>query len=162
MPGSTRPEDALGYIFQHLATHHDDHEWIAANPASIPAAVEEFLRLYGLLIQDGRYVEHDIDFHGCPMKQGDVVWLGLASASRDPAEFDRAGEFVRDRRSNRHLAFGAGPHHCLGAHLARKELVIVLEEWFRRIPNFRIAPGASLRERGGQLTLLSLPLEWDC
>jgi cytochrome P450 len=104
----------------------------------------------------------DVDFHGCPLRAGDIVWLGLASANRDPREFDRPAEFVPDRTVNRHLAFGAGPHRCLGSHLARVELVVVLEEWLARIPEFEPdeAAGGEPRERGGQLMLRSVPLRW--
>ena len=69
---------------------------------------------------------------------------------------------MRDRVPNKHLGFGAGGHRCLGSHLARKELIVVLEEWLRRIPDFRLAaPVEPLVERGGQLMLLRVPLQWD-
>src|SRR5262249_52826981 len=130
------------------------------HPERIPDAVEEFVRLYALVFQEGRRVTQDIDFHGCPFKEGDVVWLGLAQANRDPRKFDRPDTFVIDRSFTKHLGFGAGAHGCLGSHLARLELVTVLEEWLERIPEFRLAPGTRLMERGGQLMLLSVPLEW--
>ena len=61
---------------------------------------------------------------------------------------------------NRHLAFAAGAHRCIGAHLARMELAIAIEEWHRRIPDYRLADAMKLGEHGGQLTLRSLPLVW--
>ena len=152
---------ALGYIFHHLATHVADRQRLIGEPERIPEAVEEFIRLYGLLIQDGRYVEEDVDFHGCPMHKGDIVWLGLAPANRDPRKFDHPDEFVLERESNKHLGFAAGAHRCLGSHLARPELIIVLQEWLPRIPHFRLAAGVERMERGGQLMLLSVPLEWE-
>ena len=155
---TTRSE--LGYIFQHLATHPDDRQLLVDHPDKIPAAIEEFCRLYALVMQDGRYVAEDIDFHGCPMKEGDLVWLGLASANRDPRKFDNPDEFQLDRAFNKHLGFAAGAHRCLGAHLARSELIIALQEWLRRIPYFRLADD-DLTERGGQLMLLRVPLEWN-
>ena len=54
-----------------------------------------------LVIQDGRYVEEDVEFHGCPMKQGDIVWLGLAQANRDPGQFANPDEFDLERGSTR-------------------------------------------------------------
>ena len=161
LAGLDTTRSALGYVFHHLATHPEHRAWIVDDLSRLPAAIEELLRLYTLLLQVGREVSTDIDFHGCPLQRGDIVWLGTAAANRDPREFERPDEFVPDRRSNRHLAFGAGPHRCLGMHLAREELRIVLEEWLTRIPDFRLAPGAELRERGGQLMLTSVPLEWD-
>lgn len=160
LAGLDTTRSALGFIFEHLATHPDDRAWLVDDLDRLPLALEEMLRLYPLLIQDGRYVEQDVDFHGCPLRKGDVVWLGLATANRDPSVFADPDRFVRDRAANRHLAFGAGPHRCLGAHLARKELLIVLEEWLRRIPDFELEPGAELTERGGQLMLREVPLVW--
>jgi cytochrome P450 len=152
---------ALGYIFHHLATHPADRQRLIGEPELIPEAVEEFLRLYPLVFQDGRYVEEDVEFHGCPMQKGDIVWLGLAQANRDPRKFERPDEFVLGRESNKHLGFAAGAHRCLGSHLARAELIIVLEEWLPRIPEFRIDETQPLTERGGQLMLHRVPLEWS-
>jgi cytochrome P450 len=161
LAGLDTTRSALGFIFHHLATHDEDRALLIEHPERIPDAVEEFLRLYSLVVQDGRYVAKDIDFHGCPMKEGDIVWLGLAQANRDPRKFDRPDEFVIDRESNKHLAFAAGAHRCLGAHLARSELIIVLEEWLARIPHFRLATDEPIIERGGQLMLRSVPLAWE-
>jgi cytochrome P450 len=161
LAGLDTTRSALGYIFHHLATHDDDRRMLIEHPERIPDAVEEFVRLYALVIQDGRYVDQDIDFHGCPMKQGDIVWLGLAQANRDPRAFPNPDEFDLERGAARHLGFAAGAHRCLGAHLARLELVIVLEEWLRRIPDFRLATDEPIEERGGQLMLKRVPLAWE-
>jgi cytochrome P450 len=97
LAGLDTTRSQLGYIFWHLATHPDDRRRIIDDPAVIPSAIEEFARLYSLIIQAGRKVSQDIDFHGCPMKKGDMVWLGVCSANRDPRVFDRPDEFVFDR-----------------------------------------------------------------
>ena len=152
----------LGYIFHHLATHPADRQALIEHPDRIPAAVEEFLRLYTLVLTAGRRVAADVEIGGCPMKAGDVVWVGPLTANHDPAVFDDPDSFVPDRAPNPHVAFGAGAHRCLGMHLARAELVIAIEEWYRQIPDYELAvPSESLIERGGQLTLRSLPLTWD-
>ena len=161
LAGLDTTRSALGYIFHHLATHDEHRQLLIDHPEKIPDAVEEFVRLYALVFQDGRWVAEDVDFHGCPMRQGDIAWLGLAQANRDPRRFERPDEFVIDRTFKKHLGFGAGAHRCLGAHLARLELITVLEEWLPRIPEFRLATDEQLMERGGQLMLLSMPLEWD-
>lgn len=165
LAGLDTTRSALGFIFHHLASHPHVRRWLVESPADIPVAVEEFIRAFPLLLQAGRLVTRDIDFHGCPLRAGDIVWLGLASANRDPRQFDRATEFVPHREQNRHIGFGAGPHRCLGSHLARVELTVVLEEWLSRIPEFELdeqAPGAAdPRERGGQLMLRSVPLRWN-
>jgi cytochrome P450 len=163
LAGLDTTRSALGFIYTDLATH-DDHRAIMTDgqPAEITEAVEEYLRLFPLVLQAGRHVDEDTDFEGLAMRQDDIVWLGIASANRDPRKFENPDEFVPGRAgAHQHLAFGAGPHRCLGMHLARHELVVVLEEWHKRIPNYRITPGARLEERGIQLTLTSLPLEWE-
>jgi cytochrome P450 len=161
LAGLDTTRSALGYIWHHLATHEVDRQRLLGDAHLVPGAIDEFLRLYSLLIQDGRYVAQDVEFHGCPMKKGDMVSLGIISANRDPRKFERPDEFVIDRGPNPHIAFGLGPHRCLGMHLARRELIIAFEEWHARIPNYRLAEGIDLIERGGQLSLQSLPLNWD-
>ncbi|MPY56510.1 cytochrome P450 [Streptomyces spongiae] len=162
LAGLDTTRSALGYMFWHLARHDEDRRALIADPGLIPAAVEEFIRLYPLVIQAGREVSRQVDIDGLTMEAGDVVWLGIGSANRDPRKFPDPDRFVLGRKGvNQHLGFGAGRHRCLGMHLARVELAIVLREWHARIPDYRIAPDADLVERGGQLTLTSLPLEWD-
>jgi cytochrome P450 len=153
---------ALGYIFQHLASDPDLRHRLTAHPELWPRAVEEFIRLYPLVFQDGRLVKQDINFHGLQLKKGDILWLGLASASRDPKKFaDPLAFDVEREHINHHLAFGAGPHRCLGMHLARHELIIAVTEWHKRIPDYELASDEQLYERGAQLTISRLPLRWD-
>jgi cytochrome P450 len=161
--GLDTTRSALGYIFLHLATHPEDRRQLVEEPDLVPTAIEELVRLYSLVIQDGRMVTQDVDFHGCPMRKGDVVWLGLAQANRDHRKFPDPGKYDVTRENvNHHLGFGAGPHRCLGMHLARHELAVALREWHRQIPDYRLAVDpASLVERGGQLTLKSLPIVWE-
>jgi cytochrome P450 len=91
-----------------------------------------------------------------------MLWLGLGSANQDPRKFENPERFDPSRRNLRdHVGFGSGPHRCLGMHLAKAEIVIVMQEWLARIPEYRIAAGAKLTERGGQLRIQHLPLEWD-
>jgi cytochrome P450 len=160
--GLDTTRSALGYIFYHLARDPELRHRLTADPDLWPTAVEEFMRLYPLVYQDGRLVKQDINFHGLELKKGDVVWLGLASASHDPKKFADPLTFDLDREHiNHHLAFGAGPHRCMGMHLARHELVIALAEWHKRIPDYEVATDQELRERGAQLSINWLPLRWD-
>ena len=158
---TTRGE--LGYLFRHLATHPDDRHRLVAEPELIPSAVEETLRLYTIIFGDGRKVARDVEFHGCPLRKGDMVYGLVAGANRDPRVYDCADEFVLGRTANNHLGFAAGPHRCLGAHLARRVMQIAVEEWLKVIPDFRVATDAPLVERGGgsMMTLLALPLAWE-
>jgi cytochrome P450 len=133
---------------------------LVAEPSLFPTAMEEFLRYYSF-VTPGRKVVHDTEVNGCPVKAGQMVYLPLVSANRDGSEFPDADKVVIDREVNRHIAFGAGPHRCLGSHLARQELRIGLMGWHARIPEYRLAEGAVIREHGGQIGLDNLPIEWD-
>ncbi len=130
-------------------------------PARIPAFVEETLRMYSI-VTTNRIVTRDVEFAGCPMKAGDRVLLSMPAADRDPLQFTDASTFDVDRESNRHIAFAAGPHRCLGSHLARLELQIAVEEWHRRIPEYRLAAAADVTFHvGGVAGVDRLPLEWS-
>jgi cytochrome P450 len=160
--GLDTTRSALGYIFYHLATHPETRQELLDDPSLWPRFIEEAIRLYPLVLQVGRQAIEDMDFHGLDVKKGDMLWMGIASACRDPRKFPNPDELDMHRANvNNHLAFGAGQHRCLGMHLARRELVIALEEWHKQIPHYRIQEGVELRERGGQLRLESLPLVWD-
>jgi cytochrome P450 len=150
----------LTFSWWHLATHDHDRHRIVDDPTLIPTAIEEFLRYYSF-VTPSRKVMHDTEIAGCPIKAGQMVHLPLVSANRDPREFERANEVLIDREPNRHIAFGAGPHRCLGSHLARQELRIAMEEWHRRIPDYRLAPDAEILEHGGQIGISNLPIIWD-
>jgi cytochrome P450 len=151
----------LGWLLYHLATHPDDRHRLLDEPALAENAVEESLRFHGQVYGDGRKVTRDVEFHGCPMRKGDMVF-GMTSVANRSARFDRPDEFVIDRKPSAHLAFAAGPHRCAGSHLARQELRIALEEWHRLIPEYELAACSSaLTERGAQLSLTSLPLTWS-
>ena len=91
----------------------------------MPSAVEEFLRAYPI-VSMARKVTQDIEFHGCPMKKDDMVLLTIQAATRDPRVFPDADQVLIDRSPNRHIAFGASEHRCIGSHLARAELRIAL------------------------------------
>jgi len=160
MAGLDTVSVTLGWIFLHLARNDRDREHIVADPGVINSAVEEFLRAYAIVIP-ARKVMKDIEIQGCPMKAGDMVNIPLVAATRDKKAFPDADRVDITRTPNRHIGFGAGPHRCLGSHLARVELRIALQEWHKRIPNYRVADGADLQESGGQLGLHSLPLVWD-
>jgi cytochrome P450 len=153
----------LGYMFRHLALHPEDRRRLIAEPEIVPYAVEEVLRFYTMIFGDGRKVTRDLEFHGASLRKGDMVYGLVSAANRDPRAWERANEFVLDRRKNNHFGFASGPHRCLGMHLARREMQIAVEEWLRAIPDFRLVPEEPIMERGGgaMTAPLDLPLEWD-
>jgi cytochrome P450 len=130
------------------------------DPSLIPSAIEECLRASGPVIVS-RKATKDTVVAGCPVKAGQMLTMAVASASRDEAAFPDGTTVKIDRTPNSHLGFGAGPHRCLGSHLARREMKIAMEEWHKRIPNYRLADGAEPKEHGGMLGLDGLPLAWD-
>jgi cytochrome P450 len=107
----------------------------------IPQAVEELLRLDAPFVSIMRRVTTDTEVDGHAIKAGEQVVIWFASANRDEAEFPDAEEFILERKSNRHLAFGAGPHRCAGSHLARMNLRIALEELLPRMHDIALRPG---------------------
>jgi cytochrome P450 len=150
----------LSFTFQALATDPDLRAKLVARPDLVPQAVEEFLRARAI-INTARVVTRDVTFAGVAMRAGDRVLLSTALASRDPREVDRADQIELDRTVNRHLAFGAGPHRCVGSHLARLELAIAVEELLRRVPDFRLVPDErTVVHGGGSFGIDQLVVEW--
>ncbi len=160
MAGLDTVAAALGYALYHFATHPDDRRRIVADPALIPGAIEEILRAYAFTIP-ARKVKKDIEVAGCPIAAGSMVQLPIRAATRDERAFAGGTDVRIDRTPNNHIAFGAGPHRCLGSHLARHELVIALEEWHRRIPDYQLADGAAIFEVGRSSGPDTVPLRWN-
>lgn len=152
---------ALGFTFKWLAENPDQQAILRTNPERRPKAIEELLRVNSMVVM-GRFVTRDTVFHGVEMKQGDFVSLGTLFADRDPARFVHPETVDLDRKdAMRHIAFGSGPHNCLGSHLARRELRIVMDEWLDRCPPFRIKDGESPVTYGGAVFGVdTLPLAW--
>lgn len=130
----------LSIVFAALAAQPKLRQQIVADPAVIPAAIEEMLRFDGPVLFLPRVATQDIELDGQTIPAGTDVQVAIAVANRDPVEHPDPDE-IDFARQQRHLAFGAGPHRCLGAHLARMELREVLAEWHQRIPEYELAPG---------------------
>lgn len=160
LAGLDTTKSQLGYNFHYLATHPEERAKLTADPELMPTAIEELLR-FNAFVPPARKLKQDVDFEGCPMKAGQMVLMPLWSANRDPRAFEAAGEVQLDRIPNRHTAFGAGPHRCAGAHLARRELLVAMEEWHKRIPEYELAPDVPIVEHGWQCGPDNLPLVWN-
>lgn len=117
----------------HFAAHPEAYAQLRAAPELATTATEEFLRFYAPLTHIGRVATDDHERHGCPVAADERVSLNFASANRDPVVFERADECVLDRSPNRHIAFGHGPHTCLGAPLARATMTVLLERLAARV-----------------------------
>lgn len=150
----------MSFFTLFLATHPEHRKQLVAHPELIPNAVEELLR-YHSIPSIGRCVRQDTVFHGVTMKQGDMILCPFVLASNDPQVYPDPDTVDFNRKINGLLTFGAGPHFCPGAHLARIELRIFLTEWLKRIPDFELAPGQPPRTMGGvTMGVRSLPIVW--
>ena len=138
----------IGWIMHHLATTPDLQARLRADPSLLPQAVEEFCRAFSVVVTH-RQVARDFVFHGVPMKKGDEVNLPIMLANRDPAAYDNPHAIDIDRKP-RHIAFGTGTHSCLGLHLAKRELRIVLEEFLSTFSAIRLTPGETPRYHTGR------------
>jgi cytochrome P450 len=132
----------------------------AADPATLSDVIEEFLRM-NPTVNSAREAKVDHELHGVQIKKGDRLTCFVAAGNFDPAEFDDPRGFHGDRLPNRHLTFIAGPHRCLGSHLARRELCIALGEFFRRVPPFKLKPGADKTVVPGLIATPHLPIVWE-
>jgi cytochrome P450 len=151
----------LGFQFLYLAQHPEQRDRLVNDPSLIPFAVEELLR-YESLVLTGRTVTRDVEWHGFQMKQGDRMLINSVAAGRDEAQFPNANEVIFERSPNRHLAFAAGPHRCVGSHLARLEMKVVHEHMHRRVPNYRLADGADIHRHASSVAGLDVvPLVWE-
>ena len=111
-----------------------------------------------------RFAAETCDLAGTTIQRGDAVSVVLGSANRDPAHFPDADAFIITRDPNRHLAFGLGPHYCLGAALARLEGRIAFDVLLDRLPNLQLAAEPDqLRWRTHPIMrgLQRLPVRWS-
>lgn len=155
----------------HLATHDDDRQRVAALAAAgepMDDVVEELLRFYAVP-ELGRKVTQDIEVGGELLKASDLVLFPLVAATRDEVLVAGADhvDLGRGGRSVPHLAFGGGPHRCLGSHLARIEMDVALAAWHAVIPEYTLgAHDGPLAYQGSVHGMFALPLtdfaqEWQ-
>lgn len=150
MAGIDTTWSSLSACLLHLATHTQDRDRLVADPALLPAAIEEFLRAYAPVTM-ARVATQDTEIAGCPVRHGDKVLLSFPAGNRDPNKFSNPNDVIIDREKNRHFAFGLGIHRCVGSNLARMELQVAISTWLQRFPNFSLAPGAEIRWGGAQV-----------
>lgn len=153
--------NGIGHGIRHLASDPVLQQLLRSEPRLIGQATEELLRRYTFTVP-ARRVAKDLVFQGVQMLEDEKVMLFLPAASLDPAEYSSPEVFDIQRESKAHIAFNAGPHRCLGSHLARLELQIVYEEVLARLPSFRLAPGSKPRFSGGHIIgIKEMHLIWD-
>ncbi|MEZ5735518.1 MAG: cytochrome P450 [Novosphingobium sp.] len=152
---------ALGFDLYYLARHPEEQTLLRAEPSRLVLAVEEMLRAFPT-VTPTRRATRDVELGGATIKAGDLIACPSMTANRDPAEFENPDEIDLTREDNRHVAFAYGVHRCLGSHLARREILIGLEEWLARIGPFRIKEGTAPITHGGFVFgVKDLILAWD-
>ncbi|CAA0137553.1 Putative cytochrome P450 143 [Mycolicibacterium vanbaalenii] len=129
---------AVGFSLAKLAEDGDLRRRIADDHSLIPAFIEEILRVESPVPFTNRVTTEEVEVAGHVLPKDARVLLSYGSADRDPRRYPKADDVQIDRKSA-HFAFGRGPHRCLGSHLARLELRLLLEEWHTRIPEYTLA-----------------------
>jgi cytochrome P450 len=157
--GIVAPSVVIGSICVHLSRHPDLQQKLRNEPELIPAAIEEFLRLYTPYRGFARTARCDVEFGGRTILKDEAMALVFASANRDEDIFPDPTTFILDRPNIRdHMAFGRGPHQCAGMNLARLELRIALEEILARTSHFEVN-GKILVAKIPEIGALSVPLK---
>jgi cytochrome P450 len=131
----------MGFSMLSLATRPELQQRLKDDPDIIPEAVEELLRRYGLS-NTGRLLRQDVTRKGARMKEGDMVMVMNSLSSIDERYHDDPWTVDFDRKDKTHNSMGNGPHKCVGQHLARLEIRVLLEEWSRRMPLVHVDPEA--------------------
>jgi cytochrome P450 len=151
---------SLDCIMSYLAQHADHRRRLVDDPSLIQHAIEELLRWETPVQGVVRIATADTEIGGCPVAKGQVVSVMLGSANTDEQAWDDVDTVDFERAGNRHIAFGAGAHRCLGSHLARMELRVALDEWHKAIPEYRLRDGVELLYSQGVRAVENLELVW--
>ncbi len=132
----------MGNALLALLTHPDDLERVYADRDLVPEVIEETLRWETSVTMVSRIATADTEISGCPIEKGSPMGILTGSANHDEDRWEDAADWKLGRPVQHHLAFGTGPHQCLGMHLARLELRVGLNEILDRLPNLRLKPEA--------------------
>ena len=143
---TTTSQTALTLL--HLGTHPELRQQLIDHPELYRTATDEFLRYFSVNQQLSRTVTRDVTVQGQQMRRNDRLIISWLAANHDEREFERADEIVLDRSPNRHLAFGLGPHRCIGSHLARLMSAVMVRAVLDRIPDYRVDLDGVHRYRG--------------
>jgi cytochrome P450 len=150
----------LNNIWVWLAENPDRVQEIIDDPDNINAQVEELLRVFSVTFS-GRTAAQDVELRGVKIKAGDKITTILPACNYDPEVFPNPKVVDFHRPKKIILAFTVGVHSCMGAHLARLEVKIAVQEWLKRIPRFKLKPGTHIEYRpGGVIGPEQVPLVW--
>jgi cytochrome P450 len=159
--GIVAPMVMIGSICVHLSRHPELQAQLRGDPSLVPAALEEFLRLYSPYRGFARTAVQDVEFAGRTIPAGEAIALLYCSANRDESVFPDADSFQMNRPNIAdHLAFGRGPHNCPGLHLGRMELRVALEEILAATPHGFALNGPVTMSKWPEIGALSVPLQF--
>jgi len=144
-----------------LLEHPGEHRRLLEDPSLLPSAIEEMLRFAGPVMCFRRTAAADVELAGVKIAAGDKVVVYYASANRDGAVFPDPDRFDIGRTPNEHLAFGAGPHFCLGAHLARLQMRVFFEEVLWRLPDLELAGPVQRLQSNFQAGVKHMPVRFS-
>ncbi|MEI7715733.1 MAG: cytochrome P450 [Mycobacterium sp.] len=153
---------AIGFSLFELARRPDLRVALRGNPRQTRVFIEEIVRLQPSAPVAPRVTTEFVNIGGMTLPPGTPVRLCMAAINRDGSDAVSTDELVMDGKVHRHWGFGGGPHRCLGSHLARIELTIVVAEWLRHIPDFDLPPGyrPDIKFPSKTFALRELPLSW--
>lgn len=121
-----------------LLEHPSEMNKLISQPELLPSAIEEMLRYSPPVVQFRRTATCAVDLGGVSIRQNDKIVVYHVAANRDPAVFRNPEQFDIERTPNDHVTFGAGPHFCLGAHVARRQMSAIFEQVLWRLPNIEL------------------------
>lgn len=153
----------MGMVILHLARHPEDQRLLRQNPELIPSAADELMRRYPT-VAVSRNAVTDVKIDGITIREGDLIYLPSVLHNLDPACFDapETVRFDRDLPPVRHTTMGVGAHRCVGAALARMEIMVLLREWLAAMPEFALSPSQPVTMKGGNVgACTAIPLIWD-
>ena len=156
--------NTMTYVWRYLATSPDARQKFRDrldDPSAFLLAIEELMRI-NAVSNIYRRVTHDCEFKGVRFRRNDRVVLPNTVANRDPRMFNDPQTIDLDRKVNNHVTFGLGPHRCIGSHLAKREIMISLQQWLRQIPEFELDPDQDAESvfGGPVMGFTSLKLRW--
>lgn len=153
----------IGMVALHLARYPADQQLLRERPDLIPAAADELMRRYPTVAVSRNAVE-DVEVDGVTIRQGDLVYLPSVLHNLDSSCFEAPEEVRFDRNLTpiRHTTMGVGAHRCVGAGLARMEVIVFLREWLARMPTVSLDPDKPVTMKGGNVGACTvLPLVWN-
>lgn len=151
----------LGFMMLYLARNPEKVSELREEPLKLKRGAEEIFRRFAV-VSDARTIAQDMEFHGVAMKKDELILLPTVLHGLDERENENPWDLDFSRGSPKHSTFGQGPHRCAGMHLARMEVIVTLEEWLKRIPEFHLSPNAEPVFLAGIIgTVKDVKLEWS-